>query len=195
MKKFFLLLFILFASFSCTACINNLAIQELNQIGKNYLDKGDFDNAIARFQSSIDLDENVFESNYNLGIAFYQKNDYKNSVTFLKKAVQIQPENPLGYYSLALALADGWSAYKQSAINMTDDIEASNQNTVSDNKNDILNEIENANEAIKMFENYLKLSSNPDDKTRVEDRIEELKRDIEIVKEDYGINMENSNEE
>ena len=62
MKKFITLAFILITSLFCTACINNLAIQELNQIGKEYLDKGDYDNAVARFQSSVDLDENVFES-------------------------------------------------------------------------------------------------------------------------------------
>ena len=38
MKKFAILVFILFASLMCTACINNLAIQELNQMGKEYLD-------------------------------------------------------------------------------------------------------------------------------------------------------------
>ena len=66
MKKFLVLVSILMASLFCTACINNLAIQELNQMGKNYLDKGDYNNAISRFQSSVDLDENVFESRYNL---------------------------------------------------------------------------------------------------------------------------------
>ena len=52
MKKFLVLVSILMASLFCTACINNLAIQELNQMGKNYLDKGDYNNAISRFQSS-----------------------------------------------------------------------------------------------------------------------------------------------
>ena len=77
MKKFITLAFILITSLFCTACINNLAIQELNQIGKEYLDKGDYDNAVARFQSSVDLDENVFESRYNLGVAYIAKEEWQ----------------------------------------------------------------------------------------------------------------------
>ena len=76
------------ASLFCTACINNLAIQELNQMGKNYLDKGDYNNAISRFQSSVDLDENVFESRYNLGVAYIAKEEFKKAIDELKTAVQ-----------------------------------------------------------------------------------------------------------
>ena len=104
MKKFAILVFILFASLMCTACINNLAIQELNQIGKEYLDKGDYENAIGRFQSSVDLDENVFESRYNLGVAYIAKEDYKNAVGQLEAAVKINPESADAYYSYAVAL-------------------------------------------------------------------------------------------
>ena len=60
MKKFLVLVSILMASLFCTACINNLAIQELNQMGKNYLDKADYNNEISSFQSSVDLDQNYF---------------------------------------------------------------------------------------------------------------------------------------
>ena len=98
MKKFEILVFILFASLMCTACINNLAIQELNQMGKEYLDKGDYENAIGRFQSSVDLDENVFESRYNLGVAYIAKEDYKNAVGQLEAAVKIKPQMAGGYF-------------------------------------------------------------------------------------------------
>ena len=62
MKKALLLVGVLIISVLTTACINNLAVQELNTKAKNYLDNGDYKNAIERLKSSIDLDNTIFES-------------------------------------------------------------------------------------------------------------------------------------
>ena len=69
MKKIILLITVLFVSVISTACINNLAVQELNSKAQEYMEAGDIEKAICRLRSSIDLDANVFESHYNLGVA------------------------------------------------------------------------------------------------------------------------------
>ena len=56
MKKAFLLASILFISVISTACINNFAVQELNNKAKDFMDKGDYVSAIERLKSSVDLD-------------------------------------------------------------------------------------------------------------------------------------------
>lgn len=103
MKKAFLLVVILFVSVISTACINNLAVQELNNKAKGYLDKGDFENAISRLKSSIDLDSTFFETHYNLGIAYTQAEKYPEAVETFQNAIKIKPEFPDTYYSLAVA--------------------------------------------------------------------------------------------
>ena len=80
MKKALLLIVILSISVISTACINNLAVQELNAKAKTYMDNGDTENAIARLKSSVDLDPTIFESYYNLAVAYTRAEDYLNAV-------------------------------------------------------------------------------------------------------------------
>ena len=61
MKKVLLLFAILFVSVMTTACINNLAIQELNNKAVKYMDNGDSETAICRLKSSLDLDDEIYE--------------------------------------------------------------------------------------------------------------------------------------
>ena len=110
MKKIILLITILFISVISTACINNLAVQELNNKAKEYMEKGETEKAISRLRSSIDLDTSIFETHYNLGVALIQAKDYEEAVNALKNATNLKPDFADSYYSLAIAyegLADG----------------------------------------------------------------------------------------
>lgn len=100
MKKLALTLSILFAAVSCTACINNLAIQELNNKAQEYMKAGDTQSAICRLKSSLDLDSNFFETNYNLAIAYIEEKDWENAHIYLENAIKINPAFPDSYYSL-----------------------------------------------------------------------------------------------
>lgn len=103
MKRIFLLTAILFISVLSTACVNNLAIQELNNKAQKYINQGDIDAAICRLEASLDLDENVFETRYNLGIAYLNAKKYDKAVETLKKATELNPNFIDTYYSLAVA--------------------------------------------------------------------------------------------
>ena len=106
MKKALLLASILFISVVSTACINNFAVQELNNKAKAFIDQGDYTNAIERLKSSIDLDDTVFESHYNLAVAYTAAEDYPNAIEAYKKAVALNPDFADAYYSLAVAEED-----------------------------------------------------------------------------------------
>lgn len=194
MKKFITLAFILITSLFCTACINNLAIQELNQIGKEYLDKGDYDNAIARFQSSVDLDENVFESRYNLGVAYIAKEEFKKAIDELKIAVQINPDSPDAYYSYAVALESyGFSVFekKEPTADLADAIIVEEEIT-QDMANDGL---EYANKSVKMYEKYLALSPEAKDKDIIISHINEIKENIKKYADEYKLNQDGKDTE
>lgn len=102
MKKTFLLASILFISVVSTACINNFAVQELNNKAKEFMDKGDYISAIERLKSSVDLDDTVFETQYNLAVAYTKAEDYVNAVKTYNTVIDINPDFADSYYSLAV---------------------------------------------------------------------------------------------
>ncbi|MBO6086917.1 tetratricopeptide repeat protein [bacterium] len=102
MKKAFLLLTVLLISVLSTACINNFAVQELNNKAKEFMDKGDYSSAIERLKSSVDLDGNVFETRYNLAVAYTNAEDYPNAIKAYNEAVKLNPDFADLYYSLAV---------------------------------------------------------------------------------------------
>ena len=88
MKKVLFIVSILFVAVVSTACINNFAVQDLNAKAKAYMEKGDYQQAIERLKSGIDLDPSVFETHYNLAVAYTMAEDYVNAVDEYKKEIQ-----------------------------------------------------------------------------------------------------------
>ena len=103
MKKVLLLFTILFVSVMTTACINNLAIQELNNKAAAYMDKGDTETAICRLKSSLDLDDEIFQTHYNLAVAYNTIGKYKESSEESKKVLELKPDFVDAIYTLAIA--------------------------------------------------------------------------------------------
>lgn len=142
MKKAILIVTVLFIAVISTACINNFAVQELNNKAKIYLENGDYDAAINRLQSSIDLDSTIFETHYNLGVAYIKNRQYKKAIEALSKALELNSEYADAYYSLAVAQ----EAYAQELLDVS-----SEPSTVS-------SEDSNENEDVKVDEDIQKMS-------------------------------------
>ena len=102
MKKALLLVTILLISVISTACINNFAVQELNNKAKEFMDKGDYASAIERLKSSIDLDGSVFETQYNLAVADTKAEDYPNAIKTYNDVAKLNPDFADTYYSRAV---------------------------------------------------------------------------------------------
>lgn len=102
MKKAFLLATVLFISVISTACINNFAVQELNNKAKAFMDKGDYTSAIERLKSSVDLDDTVFETQYNLAVAYTKAEEYQNAIKTYNVASNLNPDFADLYYSRAV---------------------------------------------------------------------------------------------
>ena len=102
MKKAFLLVCVLTISVITTACINNFAVQELNNKAMTFMEQGNYQEAIERLKSSVDLDDSIFESHYNLAVAYTEIEDYLNAMKSYQKAISLKPEFADSYYSLAV---------------------------------------------------------------------------------------------
>lgn len=191
MKKAFLLVIILFVSIISTACINNLAVQELNTKAKGYLDKGDFENAISRLKSSIDLDSTIFETHYNLGIAYTQAEKYPEAVETFKNAIKLKPDFADTYYSLAVAqenyakgIIDGSIKAKNNKENDKAEVKDQDKDFYAEKPATKLTKEETAqvaqllNDSVASYEEYLKKGKDIEDKKDVEEKIEYLKTQI-----------------
>ncbi len=208
MKKFVLLITILFVSVISTACINNLAVQELNNKAKEYMANGETEKAIARLRSSIDLDTSIFETHYNLGVALIEESEYKEAQQSLENAIKLKPEFADSYYSLAMAL----EGQADEIINGIDTDKQANNDTVSDDETDsetvdkqdksskTLSEqnkikiVELYNAAVENYNRYLVKKPSAEDKQKVEEQISYLNTQIQqynSVKNNSMDNIEN----
>lgn len=103
MKKAIFIVTILFVAVISTACINNMAVQELNNAAKTYMEKGDYTSAIDRLESSLELDRNIYETHYNLGVAYINAKQYEKAIDELNTAIKLNPKYANTYYTLAVA--------------------------------------------------------------------------------------------
>lgn len=188
MKKAFLLVVILFVSVISTACINNLAVQELNNKAKAYLDQGDYENAISRLKSSIDLDSTIFETHYNLGIAYTQAEKYPEAIETFTNALKIKPNFTDTYYSLAVAqenfakgiidstiMPDGKAPAKIEQKDKQEDEAPKKKELTKEEKEKI---VQLFNDSIESYQNYLEKAPSIENKSEIEEKIEYLKTQI-----------------
>lgn len=103
MRKLLQFLFILSLGVICCACVNTFAVHELNEKGFEYMENGDNEAAVSRFEASIDLDGEIYESRYNLGTAYINSGKCKEAIPHLKKATTLRPKEPIAFYSLGIA--------------------------------------------------------------------------------------------
>ncbi len=186
MKKVLLLVSILFVAVVSTACINNLAVQDLNNKAQSFMEKGDYTQAIERLKSSIDLDPSIFETHYNLAVAYTKAEDYINAMDEFKKAQELKPNFPDVYYSLATAennLAVDMTQLKV-RMNMDDTLftpksEDSStlelSKTLTDKEKNLISELYDS--AVSNYEKYLELNPNAEDKAEVNAQIEKIQEE------------------
>ena len=173
MKKALLIASVLFIAVVSTACINNIAVQELNNKAAEYMQKGDYEAAMNRLQASIDLDSSMYETYYNLGIAATNAKKYDVAIEALENGIKIKPDYANFYYSLAVAQAE----YAEELLEPDDD-----KKVASDA--DKIKSAEYKNLAITNIQKYLELNPEAEDKGEVEEFIKDLN---EVEKEEQPV--------
>ena len=166
MKKVLLLFTILIVSVMTTACINNLAIQELNNKAADYMDKGDTESAICRLKSSLDLDNEMYQTHYNLAVAYNNVNEYEQSIEECKKVLELKPDYYDAYYTMAVAK----EALAYQHIEKEDEQEPSGE--------DIEQFTNLAQEAVDTYNEYLTKKIDAEDTEQINEKITELNEKI-----------------
>lgn len=185
MKKTLLLVSILFISVVTTACINNLAVQELNNKAASFMEQGNYTEAIERLKSSIDLDSSLYESHYNLAIAYTKAEDYPNAISAYEKTIELNPSFADAYYGVAVVQEDLIADLNSGllTVNNEGNIEKVNREeladedldkaiVISDNTKKYINELTDA--AISNYETYLEKSPSAEDADDIKTHIKDL---------------------
>ena len=102
MKKALMVVSVLIIAVISTACINSMAVQELNNKADEYMQKGDYESAMSRLQASLDLDDTIYQTHYNLGIAALKSEKYDKAIEAFENGIKIKPDFADFYYSLAI---------------------------------------------------------------------------------------------
>ncbi len=186
MQKTLLIIGILVVTLFSTACVNKFAVQELNNNAKAMMAEGRVDDAIARLESSIDLDERVFETHYNLAVVYIQAKKYDKAIKSLEKTIELNPDFADAYYSMGVAyedkavdiingeVKDEDGNVKEADENVAEDTETKKELTDSE-KTQICDYMTTA---IDYYNKYLSKESNSDDKDKVNEKIESLNKDL-----------------
>ncbi len=186
MQKTLLIIGILVVTLFSTACVNKFAVQELNNNAKAMMAEGRVDDAIARLESSIDLDERVFETHYNLAVVYIQAKKYDKAIKSLEKTIELNPDFADAYYSMGVAyedkavdiingeVKDEDGNVKEADENVAEDTETKKELTDAE-KTQICDYMTTA---IDYYNKYLSKESNSDDKDKVNEKIESLNKDL-----------------
>lgn len=174
MKKALMIASILFIAVVSTACINNIAVQELNNKAAEYMEKGDYEAAVDRLQASLDLDATMYETYYNLGIAAINAKKYETAIEALEGGIKIKPDYADFYYSLGLAQSDlAEMLMEPSDDDNNDDNSEVDKNNASKQNETISNEDKNKaidlkKASIDNLKKYLEMTPNTEDKENIE---------------------------
>lgn len=188
MKKALLLVAVLLVSVFTTACINNLAVQELNTKAKDFMEKGEYQSAIERLKSSLDLDSSIFETHYNLAVAYTQNEDYELAIQAYEDAIKLKPEFKESYYSLAICEENFAKDIISGAIKLEDNgefvkvalDEIKKEEKFSNKTNEIIADL--LEKAIKNYEIYLESLTDKNVQDDILTKITELEGLLEQYK-------------
>jgi len=168
---------------SCGKFISNPDVQTLSQKASELMEAGDYKGAIARLESINDLNPNLPEIHYNLGIAYYNNGDFEKSISTLKDALRLNNGLIDANYTIALSYQGLFEKQLQDIDNPKpnedNNIGYENDTMPLTKKEKMGLAIENIQNAKEFYEKYLDSLTNQDDKDKISIEIFNIDKDIE----------------
>lgn len=69
--------------------------EERNKEGLDYIERGEYNNAIVSLSKAIEINPDFFDAWFRLGIAYKHKQDYENALICNIKGWEINPDSPV----------------------------------------------------------------------------------------------------
>ena len=138
---------------------------------------GEIDNAITRLESSVDLDDNVYESRYNLAVAYMQKKECKKALENIVVAEKLIKDEPAVYYTYGVAshcVAKETIEPKDKFGNKINIDHYGNNELYDLNQRYIFH----LNNALKYLDLYTKIATNADDTKEVISLVHNIREEL-----------------
>lgn len=95
---------LILAALLASACISfRSEAKEHHDAGVAFYDQGKFEEAVAEFNLSIELDPDFISAYNNLGLAYDKLEDFDRAIGAYTKAIALGPNEPTGYYNRSFA--------------------------------------------------------------------------------------------
>ena len=88
-----------------TAAVEPTDAKDFFTRGEDNYYKGKFDDAIADFKKSVELDPKYADAYSEMGVCFMEKTDWDSAIAQLGKAIEIDPNHPKAQYAIAVSYA------------------------------------------------------------------------------------------
>ena len=183
MKKTLLITLIMTVTLISTACVNKFAVQELNNNAQKMLASGDVEGAISRLESSIDLDESLYETHYNLAVAYLEAKKLDKAEKALDKVFELNPDFPEAYHTMGVVYEE--KAYEivngqneEGNVENAEDadyVKANQESLTDEQKMDVNKYITTA---IEYYNKYLSKKVNAEDASKVNEKIDALNTEL-----------------
>lgn len=183
------LLFVLCLGVISCACVNMVAIHELNTKASNYLQEGDIQAAISRLEASVDLDGNIYESRYNLASAYLQVGRNEEALKNIEVALTLEKNEPIVFYTHGVA-----------AMNVANELYEKKDkdgkitpvtfDTEELEKRAAVRYVELMTDSNKSFEKYTELAPNAEDTQQIFELIKENQAKIDQKMQQFDITLE-----
>lgn len=181
MKKALMIVSVLVVAVISTACINNIAVQELNNKAAEFMQKGDYESAMSRLQASLDLDSTMYQTYYNLGVAAINAKKYDKAIEALESGIKIKPDFADFYYSLGVAQISLADEIMEPEEEISGDEEETANEKSELKPEDKLKAKELKRASIENLNKYMEMASEINDKESIEEMI---KQSEEFIAED-----------
>ena len=76
-----------------------ITVDDYYYIGTRCLNIGELDDAIKYLSRCLTITTNIPEIYYNLGVAYFDKQDYKQAMDCFKQSIKLKPEYDLAYFN------------------------------------------------------------------------------------------------
>lgn len=171
-----------------TACVNNLAVKELNNKAKIYMEQGNTEAAISRLEAGIDLDDGFYETYYNLAIACLKAEQNDKAVKALDNVLKLNPDFADAYYSLGVAYSQKASELIDKYTEELNEENPENENNDADKETELSGEqkseiIENLTKSVDNYTKYISKKEDITDKDAVLKEIDYL--NLQIAKYNF----------
>ena len=153
----------------CNLNLSNLDVQKLSVKASEYMQAGEYDKAASRLESIIELNPDLSETYYNLGVAYYHMEEFDKAVHAFSDALIRNPEMPDAYYSRAVAHEDLAYAILDGKDKSED------YKPTEEDSNLAMEYLQNAKAD---FENYLKFKKDATDTQEVMEKISQIETKI-----------------